>query len=189
VFSDKPVIDEFFSAPSQEIKIQAIENNPDDWDFVLTMWAVAGGIAVVGLAGFAFAFSRTGAEQRLKQFCLLGVGFGVISALSWLYVCYNRATLPAEEVAADQNIAWWAVGGFVFAMVIAVALVAFIVSQVYAKRTGLVVMGVTLVGAPVWLFLPLLAFLPVLIIGVVLLVVKASEVERGSELLAPSAAG
>jgi hypothetical protein len=178
VLADRPVIDEFFSASSEEAKVQAIQANPDDWDFVMTMWSIAGAVAVVGLGAFALALHRTSADARLKRLSLVGLVAGGVGALSWLYLCYNRATLPVEEVAAHQNIAWWPVFGFVIPMIIGVALAGFIVSRGYSKWGGRLVVVLAVAGTPLEVFLPLVTFGPLLTLGVVLLVARLSDIER-----------
>ena len=180
IVGSRPVIDDVFGTSDEAEKLQAILDNPGDWDYANTTFGLAGVVTFAGFALFGYAFNRRKAPQRLKQLSIASVVAIGIGAIFWGYVCYARATFPPEEVAADQNIDWW-LYPFDPAMIAGIALVGYIVSKTYPKWGGRIAMFLPIVTAPALIILPLLMFVPVSFLGLIPLVARSPAPETDAD--------
>ena len=180
IVGSRPVIDDVFGTSNEAEKLQAILDNPGDWDYANMMFGLAAIVTVAGFALFGHTFNRREAPRRLKQFNIASVVAIGIGTICWVYVCYGRATFPPEEVAADQNIGWW-IYPFDPAMIAGIALAGYIVSKTYTKWGGRIAMFLPIVTAPVLIILPLLMFVPVSFLGLILLVARSPASEPDAD--------
>jgi hypothetical protein len=170
----QPVINDVFSTEDAARQLKYMEANPDEWDFGNLVMGIAGLIGAVGIGIFAWSFQTTNDDERLKQLSYASVIGFVIAAICWMSVCYNRVTLPPEDVAGDLNIHFWTMPLYLVGIVPSVVLTGYILMRRYSKWGGRLVMGFELVLLPVW-FLPVIHFFPIALTGIVVLIANYRE--------------
>lgn len=173
------VINDVFSTEDTERQLEYIEANPDEWEFGNLVMGIAGLIGAVGTSIFAWSYQKTNDDDRLQQSSYASVIGFVIAAICWMYVCYNRVTLPPEDVAGDLNIHFWTMPLYLVGIVTSIILTGYILMRRYSKWGGRLAIGFEILLLPGW-FLPVVHFFPIALMGIVVLIANYRDVASSS---------
>jgi hypothetical protein len=175
IFGNKPVIADFFGSDDEELRVQYLLEAPDDWDWAMTMYAVAGVLVAIGFALWAIAVHLGGADRTPKRVADVGATSATFGALIWMFVCYGRSTRPPTEVAAGTS-GWWLLA-WALPVMLAVGLVGWAFLRAGMPARGWVIIVVAVLFVPVGTILPLVVPFPAAITGLIILVTPPSRWE------------
>jgi hypothetical protein len=178
IVGDKPVIRDFFGTSDQELRLQYLLDAPDDWDFAMTMYAVAGVVVAVGFALWAVGVHLGGADRTSRRIADVGATSAALGALAWAFVSYGRATRPPAEVAAGDGSEWGLLAWAPLVM-LAVGLVGWILLRTDMRGRGWVIIVAAVIFLPVGWVLPLVVPFPVALTGLIILVTPSSRWRSG----------
>ncbi len=105
----------------------------------------------------------------------MGATSATLGALTWVFVCYGRATQPPAEVAAGSS-GWWLLA-WALPVMLAVGLVGWTLLQAGMRVRGWVIIVVAALFVPVGTILPLVVPFPVALTGLIILVTPPSRWE------------
>ena len=174
IVGDKPVIRDFFGTSDQELRLQYLLDAPDDWDFAMTMYAVAGVVVAVGFALWAAGVHLGGADRTSRRVTDVGATSAALGALAWVFVSYGRATRPPAEVVAGGGSEWGLLAWAPLVM-LAVGLVGWILLRADMRGRGWVIIVAAGIFVPVGWVLPLVVPFPVALTGLILLMTPSSR--------------
>jgi hypothetical protein len=143
------------------------------------MMGIGGAIAAIGVVIFAVALKQADEDSQILLPTYASAVLMVIGAAVWVFVCYSRITLPAIEVAGNQNIYGWTEVVFTLSFIIGIVLMGYISIQKYSKWVGFIVGIIVIVydvGMSLMTFIsfgtvpPAIHYLPIAILGLMLII-------------------
>jgi hypothetical protein len=190
IVGNKPVIADFFGTSDEQLRVRYLLDAPNEWDWAMTMYAVAGVVVATGFALWAVAVHLAGADATSRRAADVGATSAALGALTWVFVCYGRATRPPAEVAAGSS-GWWLLA-WALPVMLAVGLVGWILLRAEMRGRGWVIIVAAVIFVPVGTILPLVVPFPVALTGLIILVTpsrrwessvdQALRVELGSDV-------
>jgi hypothetical protein len=102
-----PITIKVITAPDPQKRMELIVNEHTGWLVVNLLFGVGSILTVIAFALFAAHVQSMAVSSGVKlgaYFAAAAAGFG---AVLWVIIVYNRAALPAQEVAANLGINSW----------------------------------------------------------------------------------
>jgi hypothetical protein len=176
ILGDEPVIEDFFGTDDEELRLQYLLDAPDDWDRAMTMYAVAGLLVAGGFALWAGAVHLARSDRTLRRVAGVGAISALLGALSWVSVCYGRATRPPAEVAANHIALLWGLTWPLLSM-LATALVGWTLLRAHLRVRGWAIIVAAVIFVPIGFILPLVVPFPVALTGLIIMLTRSSRWE------------
>jgi hypothetical protein len=185
ILGDEPVIEDFFGTDDEELRLQYLLDAPDDWDRAMTMYAVAGLLVAGGFALWAGAVHFARSDRTLRRVAGVGAISALLGALTWVSVCYGRATRPPAEVADNSAIVpLWGLTWPLLSM-LATALVGWTLLRAHMRARGWTIIVAAGIFVPIGFILPLVVPFPVALTGLIIMLTRSSRWEPSVTSLEP----
>lgn len=124
-----PITIKVITAPDAEKRIEFIQNEQSGWLLVNILFGAGSVVAVIGLGLLGLHIQGTANSSIVKLAAYAAPALAGLGGLFWVIIVYNRAVLPAPEIANNLGINAWMFPTYTLLTQVALMLVGWVLLQ------------------------------------------------------------